>query len=393
MSQLASQVAIIINTSYFTKLARDLILPSLPALSLYYAHDVQLIELSVSVYFIGILASRIFWPILVQGHNLKSLVFCMLGSFMLSSLLLMYSVNAWVFLGARFLQAFSIASLPILTRFFIFKKSGNQKTLKLYSYLSLVSAWSPAVATAIGGLIQLHYGVMGNFYCLFALGALSCAIYTFTLSQPKDQRRVTTTPNWLAYKELITHSDFWRVSLPFAGLTATHALYSTVSPFILMQEYHLSADEYGMITFILIAASVTGRTLCGRLIDFMSYDRLFQLASYAACLGVLVMLIALMLSSKPHLALILGAMMLFYLGLGLITPSAKVFIMDYFPQASAIALSLLGMVEAFFSGASAFIVAFFPSTWWTLTISLSIISLVAIVMSMSFTPYSNSQTS
>lgn len=347
---------LILLATYLTKLSRDLILPSLPAIAASLQASQTTIALNVSVYFFGIALSRLIWPSLSDSFSRRDIALLCISLFISSTALTAVAPNAFLFLLGRFAQAFFIAGLPLITRAQIFGDNGLEKTIQLFATISLFSAWAPAVATGLGGYIQRNTFWQVQFIVLAALGILSL-IAIFLLSPERTTAKSKPLSDIIpAYFTICKDSAFWRIALPFSLLTALLAVYFTISPFLFINYYGLSEEAYGLLTFFLIAGMTLGMFCSGQLTKQFSIQHIVRLGTYT-CLGASLLLLFIIYLQQASIPAVMSCLSLFAFGMGLLNPTVKTQVMALHVSNAATVLAVLGLVEAFISMLAAAIAA------------------------------------
>lgn len=347
---------LILFATYITKLSRDMILPSLPAMAETFNASASTIQLNVSIYFFGIAISRLVWPSLSDIISRRNILILCLLLFTASTALTSQSSSALLFLFGRFIQAVSIAGIPLITRAQIFGDNGSKKSIQLFAGASLLSAWAPAVATALGGLIQAHYGWQMQFHFLLFLALLGLLLYLFMLQSDAKRHRKPIQSLWPAYTTIIRNLNFWKIALPFSLLTAMLAVYYTISPFLLMNHYGMSAQHYGFLTIFMIAGMTFGMFFSGVLSTRINIKNIVRIGTSISFLASL-FLVTLFFYTTVQINMIIGSISIFAFGMGLLNPTVKTQVMTLHSSHAGTVLAVLGMVEALISTLSAALAA------------------------------------
>lgn len=380
-SKLLFACCAIVFATYTTKFARDLIIPSLPALAHSFNVPEQALQLNVALYFLGITVSRLFWPTLSDIINRRKILLTCLSLFFISTLASLLVNNIYGFLASRFFQAFSIAGIPLITRALIFKQSGKLKTIQLFASMSLLAAWAPAVATAVGGFIQQHFYWQMQFYLLLCLVIVGFILYAFLPAQAEQHENNGARTQHLVqgYLSILRNRAFWRISLPFSLLTAMLAVYYTITPFLFIDGFKLSPQTYGLLTFSIIAGLTFGMFISGQLTKKFSIHTIILIGivlSASASIVLLVIALLMMIS----VSWIMTCLTIFTVGIGLLNPTVKAQVMDMHQAHSGSVLACLGATEALVSTLAAAIATFIdPTNVIWLAVVLCGLSLLALV--------------
>ncbi len=345
----------VIVTNYLTKFSRDIILPSLPALAIFYQVDETYLKYAVPIYFLGIMFSRLIWPPLADMYSRKHVMMLAGSMFCVSSIMTLMAPTANAFLFARFFQALGIAGVPLIARSYIYKSQGENHVLKLYAFLGVFIAWSPGIALALGGYLEHSFGTKSSLYTLlfFGLGFLIFARFLLPSAKPVIKPIHSKLSN--TFQTVIRNKHFWQRSLPFNLLMAGTAAYFTASPFLFINHLGVSAWHYGLLSFGVLTGLVIGKLLAGLLVDHYDFHKLLL---YGICISIAAACALLLFNSILMIALLCG---LYFVGVGLLNPTTKTAVMSLNHDQPASALAIQGFVEAGFSMTAALIAAYFTS--------------------------------
>ncbi len=368
-----------IYSNYLIKFARDFIIPALPAITLSLQANATHIRLSVTAYFVGLLFSRFLWPPLADHGYPKQTMQITAGIFIVGTALCYTAQSVTMLLIARFLQGLCIGSLPAILRAQIHAATGREGTVKFLAHTSVITAWSSALATILGGYIVVHAGWrwQGSLLILITLVFLILLQYCF----PKVNNTVTRDEPrqfWKPYKNILTNRDFYHYALPYGCLVGGSAVYFTQSSFIFIHGYQLSAVQYGYLTLALVIGLLLGKLSCAWSIKRFNAKHILQFASFLSCLASMSLWL-LSLTSARHLTLILLAILGYFAGTGLLMPLTKTLVMEVNLKYRSTASGLIGVVSATLSAVASLLAAITPlglSTMAILLFGLSSLSLI-----------------
>lgn len=371
----------ILFATYLTKFSRDLVIPVLPIIGAFFGLTGQLVEWNVSIYFLGILFSRLLWPPISDVFSRKHILLLCLSLFLLSNIIILGSVNPIQFLILRFIQGFAIAALPVIVRAYVYEQTDKLQTFRLFAYLSLLTAWAPAIATAIGGVLAYYYGWQSIFHLLIGLSFLGFLLY---VPMPVTRLENITHKHlhlWTAAKAIVSNIEFWAVALPFSLLTAGLAVYFTITPYLFLLRFGISSAAYGFFTFYIIAGMSAGMFVSGLLAEKLALPTIITYGLLCAIVAS-VLFVIMVLLFHPMVSAIIVFVCLFMFGVGLLTVTVKTQVMELFNRSAGTVLAIIGAFEALvssvFSGISALL-----NVTSTLTLAVMLFTL-ALLASLTF---------
>jgi MFS transporter, DHA1 family, multidrug resistance protein len=235
--------------SAFGPLAIDFYLPTFPALALAFATDVERVQLTLAVYFVGLAGGQlIYGPLADRFGRRRPLIFGVL-LFSLASVLCSLASNLEWLIAGRFLQALGGCAGMVIARAVVRDLCDPLASAKVFSQLMLVMGLAPILAPLAGGLLLSQFGWQSIFVCL-ALFSACCALAvacwlpeTHRPSVPPQSLRAAPQQYWrlLQDHQFIGHA--LTGGLVMAGMFA----YIAGSPFVFIQLYGVPAHSYGWL--------------------------------------------------------------------------------------------------------------------------------------------------
>jgi DHA1 family bicyclomycin/chloramphenicol resistance-like MFS transporter len=224
---------------------------------------------------------------------------------------------------------------------------GRERAARMLSYMGMAMALAPAFGPILGGFLEVWFGWRANFAALaaFALATLSAAVVTLPeTNQWKSPD--ATRPGHLAgtYLGLLRH----RAYIGYALITACaySGIFSFISgsSFVLIGLLGLSPDVYGFCFAAIVVGYMIGTFLSGRSTLSLGLERMIQLGSAVQLAGGLAG-VGLFLAGVVTVASIVGPMVVFMIGTGLVMPNAQAGAIGPFPRTAGAASALLGFFQ------------------------------------------------
>ena len=128
------------------------------------------------------------------------------------------------------------------------------------------------------------------------------------------------------------------VTFCFGGLFA----YNATAPFLFIDRLGFSPDQFGMLAIFTVSTYVTGSLLAGRLAGRFSIRHTVSLGLAAAGLATVLMLL---LAGELSPARVIGPMMLFVFGFGLLIPACTAAALQPFPRIAGSASAMMGFLQ------------------------------------------------
>lgn len=159
--------------SAFGPLAVDLYLPAFPAMAASFATDTEHVQLSLSVYFLGLAIGQVFYgPVADRFGRRKPLLFG-IGLFTLASLACALAPTLEWLLAARFAQALGGCAGMVVNRAVVRDLCSPIESARVFSKLMLVMGVAPILAPLVGGWLML----LGGWQSIFGFLTLFSAAF------------------------------------------------------------------------------------------------------------------------------------------------------------------------------------------------------------------------
>jgi DHA1 family 2-module integral membrane pump EmrD-like MFS transporter len=297
----------------------DQYVPSLPAIAKLFNSDAQSIQLTLTVFMLGLSISHIFYGPLSDRIGRKTPLMFGVGLSILGSLccFLAPSVNMLIF--GRFLQGFGIGCGNSVGRSLVRDLFTDRVLAKIGSYVGVVSIFIMAASPTLGGYIQEHVGWRGNFLFLLAFGILVWFLVFAILPEtnknlnPDAIKMKVMGANYLS---LLRSKIFLGYTLCACFACAGLVSYLTIAPFLFQDVLGLSPLQFGQLTIFIAGAICVSGILNSQLVMRKGISYMVFVGVLFMIIGGLTMLITALLGMK-HILCIMIPMALFSVGAGL----------------------------------------------------------------------------
>ena len=328
-------------------LSTDMYLPSLPGLAHEFSTDSGQVQLTLSLFLAGFAVAQIVYGPISDRFGRKPVLFCGLLLFVVASVACALAVNIEMLIVARFMQALGGSAGPVLGRAMVRDIHGPADSARVLSHIGSAMALAPAFAPVIGGYMSVYLGWESIFWFLALFGFFGAGILLFTIPEtsPEEHRhpkpvktivgdygRLLADPGFLGYTLTCT--------LAYAGLFA----FLSGSSFVIIEYFGVSEQHFGLLFMLVVVGYISGTLSGARLSRRYDFKRLVAVGTLVLLLGGCVML-AVALSQPRHVMGIVGPMMVFMLGVGLVMPQSMAGALANYPHIAGSASGLLGFIQ------------------------------------------------
>ncbi len=238
----------------------DMYLPGFPVIAADLNTSVDAISYSLSSYFIGICVGQMICGPLLDRYGRMRPLYAGLSLYILASIGCAFSDSIETLIIFRFFQALGGCVGMVAPRAIVRDVFPVNENAKVFSLLVLVIGVSPIIAPTAGSYIIHHFGWHAVFVVLAIMASLVfMAVILFMKESKAPDPGFSLHPKQITKSFLFVLKDPQFYTYALAGGISSSALYAYLSgsPFVFMELYGLSEQEYGWI-FAMIAAGLIG---------------------------------------------------------------------------------------------------------------------------------------
>lgn len=238
----------IFATASLIKMSRlgveTLLLPSLPAISIALDEPRSRVQLTVTLYILGLLLSKLIVSVVGDNISPKKLLLTLLPFMTVGSIISFYPNLVCILIG-RLLQGLSLGcatSIGLL----ILKSQYQQNEMKSkISLFGAVTLWGPLIAILMGGFIQHFFDWQMNVLFIMSFSILLIGATFYYL--PSDSHRVKKKKTSVRYHTILKSSYFLCIAYTYSSFLAARIVIFTMTPFIFIHFLKLPAYAYSLM--------------------------------------------------------------------------------------------------------------------------------------------------
>ncbi len=246
-------------------LSIDMSLPAQPVLVRVFAISSDTAQLNLSMFMIGYAVAQLFVGYLSDVVGRRPVLLGGLLIFSVTAVASAASTSIEMLLVFRTLQGIGGSAVPVVTRAMIRDTQPAAEAARLMSTMLATLAISPMIAPSIGGVMLDVFNWRAIFATLAVAGLVLIAVAHLTLTETLSvERRLVASPGGIV-RGFATFFTTPGTRLPLLIGCATFAAqfaYIANSPFVLMEEYGVSTEAFGLYfgatAFALMLGSLTG---------------------------------------------------------------------------------------------------------------------------------------
>jgi DHA1 family bicyclomycin/chloramphenicol resistance-like MFS transporter len=338
--------------------AMDIYLASMPSMTQALAATPEQVQLTLSVYMYGWGIAQLFAGPLSDRIGRRPALLGGLAVFVFASVACALSRNVFVLIGARLVQAASLASIAVVPRAVVRDLYSGEQAAHVLALMGIVLGIAPVVAPILGSHVHVLLGWPANFVLVALYGAL---LWWFvrkmlpeTLVQP-DARATRPAVILSNYRQLIRSRAFTGYVLVaafgFSGLFA----FLAGSSFVFVSVLGESERGFGWLFGTVMLGNITGSMIGSRFVRSVGIERMVRA-------GTLLMVVAgsvlgtLALAGADHPVAIVVPMFAYMVAFMLTMPPATAGALTPFPKIAGSASSLMSFGQFLLASTAALVV-------------------------------------
>ena len=339
-------------------LALNIFIPSMPGLQRVFATDYATVQLTLSLYLVGVAVAQLFYgplsdrygrrPVLLAGMTL-----CLFGSI---ACLLAPTVEALI--AGRVLQAVGACSGLVLSRAIIRDLYDRAEAASRMGYVMMAMIVAPMIAPTIGGILDVRFGWQASFIFLVVIVAVVLAAAAVFLHETFPGTGAVQRPSDMvvAFARLLRVRAFNRYAWQGAFSSAVFFSFLGGAPYVTMEILGHTPEEYGFLFASLSLMYMLGNFMSGRFSVRIGSDRMIW---YGVVLGVVgtSLLSAVAMTGRISAPLLFGAMSIVSVGNGLSLPNGMAGAVSVDPRLAGAASGLAGFLQMGVGASASFLVA------------------------------------
>lgn len=327
-------------------MSTDLYLPSLPALTRYFASDVATVQLTLSVFLVGFATAQLVYGPLSDCFGRRPVMLAGFGIFVVATLACLVAVSIEMLIAARFVQAVGACAGPVLGRAVVRDVYGREGAARMLAYIGAAMALAPAIGPMIGGYLTVWFGWRANFALIAIYGVASLVGVLAWLDETNPHRGQARS----VAQMLRAYASFLRSRAYIGYVLCNSATYSGLfafisgSSFVFIEVLGLAPNLFGFCFATAVGGYVAGTILSGRLTLRLGIERMVRAGTTTCAAGGLAMA-ALSLAGVESVWSVLAPMVVYMVGVGMVMPNSMAGALGPFPAAAGAASALLGFIQ------------------------------------------------
>ncbi|TCZ55951.1 multidrug effflux MFS transporter [Roseicella aquatilis] len=324
----------------------QILIPSLPVLAVALTVPYSTIQLTLTLYLVGVALAQLVYGPLSDRYGRKPLLLVGLGLYLAGSVAAALAPSAAWLIAARVAQAVGGCAGMVLGRAMIRDSYPRERAAAVLGYVSTAMAVAPMLSPIIGSLLHHHLGWRATMLACLAFGLpLLLAVRARlpeTLANPVPLPGLGGMLG--AYRQLLRIPAFRAYCLITACATSMFFAFAAGGPVVVVQGLGHPPTTYALAMMAISLGWSSGTFTAARMVARLGTGRMLRLGTALTTVGGLVAL-ALPLLAPPTLLSFFLPMAVVALGNGMTQPSAIAAAISVRPQLAGTASGLIGALQ------------------------------------------------
>ncbi|QXT40749.1 multidrug effflux MFS transporter [Gymnodinialimonas ceratoperidinii] len=323
-------------------LSMNIFLPSLPAMTDFFATDYRLMQLSVSLYLLVNAVLQILIGPISDRFGRRPVILGGTALFMLATIGCLAASTVEVFLFFRMMQAVIVTGL-VLGRAVVRDMHEEAEAASKIGYVTMGMAVVPMIGPGIGGVLEQSMGWQANFWLLLLLGGAILALVWADLGETA-RTSTSSLPEQIAeYPELLTSRRFWGYCATAAFASGAFFSYLGGAPYVGSEVFNLSAAQVGFYFGAPAVGYFFGNGISGRYSTRVGINGMILWGTIVTAVGMTLSLIFMILGIQTPFVFF-GFMTFVGFGNGMVLPNATSGMLSVRPHLAGTASGLGGAI-------------------------------------------------
>jgi MFS transporter, DHA1 family, multidrug resistance protein len=348
-------MALLIAMSAIGPLSLNILVPAVPGLAVTLAADINLVQLTVSLYLLGLAACQLGVGPLSDRFGRKPVTVGGLALTAAASLAATAATTIDTLIVARAVQSLGAATGLAISRAMIRDLYDRDRSAAMIGYVTMAMVVAPMIAPLIGGVLDTTFGWQAIF--LFIALASAATMAAAALALPESRAIAATGSARTRYAEevraLVTSPTFIGYALAAALNSATFFAFVGGAPHVVVTIMGRTSAEYGIWFAVGSLSYMAGNYGAGRWSQRLGVDTMVRLGAIIAIVGAFAEVLLAMIAAEHGPATIFLPQMAISLGSGLLLPNALAGAVSVRPKAAGTASGFTGFLQMAIGAAAA----------------------------------------
>jgi DHA1 family bicyclomycin/chloramphenicol resistance-like MFS transporter len=328
-------------------LSLNILVPATPGLVATLKTDPATVQLTVSLYLLGLAISQLALGPLSDRFGRRPVVLCGLLITVVSSFVALFASSIGGIILARTVQAFGASTGLVIGRAIIRDLYDRERAASIIGWVATVMVVAPMITPLIGGILDTAFGWESTFVFVGIYALLVLLWSWISLAETRPDHVTSGGLRFLVAEtgELLKSREFNAYVLAATLGSATFFAFLGGSPHVVIEQMGESSAAYGAWFIITAFGYMLGNFAAASLSPRFGIDTMIRVGLCIELLGALVTILAVWLFPFGGPATIFPTQFLVSFGNGVLLPNAIAGAVSVRPQAAGTASGIVGCTQ------------------------------------------------
>lgn len=321
--------------------------PALPELAAAFSTSPALIQLTVSIYFLGFACAQLVCGPLSDAFGRRPVAIGFFSIYVAGGILGVMAPTVEWLLAARALQGVGVTAGVGISRAIVRDQFSGREAARILNLIGITLGAGPAVAPTLGGALLIQFGWQAIFVAMLLAGmAAVIMLATLLVETNRSPNRSAAAPTNVLrnYCLLLRDGSFRRAGLILACTVGGYYAVSMLLAFVLIEVVGLTPVQFGIAMLASVGSYVSGGLANGWLMHRVAMRVSISIGIGFVLLSGFFYSVGLTLMPASVATVMLPAG-LWAFGVALVMPSVAAIALEDFPQMAGSAGSLSAFMQ------------------------------------------------
>lgn len=342
--------------------ATDTYIPALPTMANYFGQPINMLEISLTVYFAGVAVGQFLGGPFSDSFGRKKVALTGLFLFSMSSLLAVFVPDVRLLWVLRFTQAIGGGCASVVNMAFVRDWFEGKQVARLSSLISMIMMMAPLAAPVIGSFLLLSFGWQSIFIFMSSVSLLAFVLFYLLMPESRGREFITnrvTVPQFTkSYVRVFSSPKAVFLVLANSFAVAGMFTFLTGASFLYIDFFEVKVNHFPIFFGANIVLNVLLTFINFRLVKNIHPAKLLHVGLLLQLASGLLLFLAVR-QDVPNLWAVFSLIILFVGSLGLVFSNVVALILNQFPEISGSANAVIGVIRFALSGAVGSLLALF----------------------------------
>jgi DHA1 family bicyclomycin/chloramphenicol resistance-like MFS transporter len=339
-------LALLIAVSALGPATINIFIPSMPGVGRALGVDYGTVQLSLTLYLIGIAAGQLVYGPISDRHGRRPALIGGFAVYAVGTLLCLAAPDIWTLVAGRVVQSVGGCAGLVMARAIVRDLYDRDRAASELAYVTTGMVAVPMIAPTIGGYLDAWFGWRAPFVLLEIAGLVILALVLRRLDETHRERTggEGAAAMLVGFVSLLRRPPFLGYALHAASSFAVFYTFMAGAPYLLVEVLGKSAESFGPWFVTTGGSYMLGNYVAGRLSQRLGVDRMIALGSAIQIVGLAISL-ATALAGLLSPATLFLPIMLVSVGQGFSIPNAMAGAVSVDPSRAGAASGLSGFLQ------------------------------------------------